>query len=170
MDKLGTFAEAHRKVLADIQKILATVQKHSSLPCTTAEAGIKILNRLRKETYEDLNQIQHEHLIVRAAEWIIAKEKCPPETVWYWNPRQTGDHSEPDLRGTCAGKIVVSAEITTSENPVGTIDTRMQKTLAKLSEMQGARYYFVRTETMRQRAETKVVKGGWRIEVVILSV
>lgn len=139
-------------------------------PCTTAEAGIRILDRLRKETYEDLNQIQHEHLIVRAAEWLLAKQKCPPETLWLWNPRQTGDHSEPDLRGSNAGAVVLSAEITTSENPVGTIDSRMQKTLAKLAAMEGARYYFVRTETMRQRASTKVAKGGWQIEVVRLSV
>jgi hypothetical protein len=170
MEKIGTFQEAHNKVLTDIQRTLATIQQLSLKPCTTAEAGIRILDRLRKETYEDLNQIQHEHLIVRAAEWLLANKKCPPETFWFWNPRQTGDHSEPDLRGSYTGEIVLSAEITTSENPVGTIDTRMQKTLAKLSAMEGARYYFVRTETMRQRAATKVAKGCWQIEVVRLSV
>lgn len=170
MEKIGTFQEAHSKVLTDIQKVLATIHQISLKPCTSAEVGIRILDRLRKEAYEDLNQIQHEHLIVRAAEWLLANNKCQPETLWHWNPRQTGDHSEPDLRGLCNEKIILSAEITTSENPVGTIDTRMQKTLAKLSEMEGARYYFVRTETMRQRAATKVSKGNWRIEVVKLSV
>jgi hypothetical protein len=169
MEKLGTFTEAHQKVLADIQRTLAAVRHISSLPFATAEAGVGILDRLRKDTYEDLNQIQHEHLIVRAAEWLLSKGKCSDETLWYWNPRQTGDQSEPDLRGTHAGVIVISAEITTSENPVGSIDTRMQKTLAKLATMKGGRYYFVRTESMRQRATTKVNKGGREIEIIKLS-
>ncbi len=170
MEQLGTFQEAHQKVLADIQRFLATVNRLSSLPCTTAETGIRILDRLRKDTYEDLNQIQHEHLIVRAAEWLLAERKCPPETQWFWNPRQTGDNSEPDLRGSHSGAIVISAEITTSEKPVGTIDSRMQKTLAKLAEMQGAKFYFVRTPQMQQRANTKIANGGWEIEVVQLAV
>ena len=117
-------------MLADIQRFLATVNRLSSLSCTTAETGIGILERLRKDTYEDLNQIQHEHLIVRAAEWLLVERRCPPETQWFWNPRQTGDNSEPDLRGSHSGAIVISAEITTSEKSVGTIDSRMQKTLA----------------------------------------
>jgi len=170
MEQLGTFQEAHQKVLADIQRVLGTVNRLSSLPCNTPETGIGILDSLRKETYEDLNQIQHEHLIVRAAEWLLAERKCPPQTQWFWNPRQTGDSSEPDLRGSHAGAVVVSAEITTSQKPVGTIDSRMQKTLAKLAEMQGAKFYFVRTQQMKQRAYTKIAKGGWRIEVVQLAV
>jgi hypothetical protein len=170
MEQLGTFQEAHRKVLADVQRFLTTVNRLSSLPCTTAETGIGILDRLRRETYEDLNQIQHEHLIVRAAEWLLSQQKCPPETLWFWNPRQTGDNSEPDLRGSHSGVIVISAEITTSEKPVGTIDSRMQKTLAKLAEMQGVKFYFVRTPQMQQRAKTKIAKGGWEIEVVQLGV
>ena len=88
-DPVAVLKEAHQKVLADIQHILATVNRLSSLPCTTAETGVGILDRLRKATYEDLNQIQHEHLIVRAAEWLLARRKCPPETQWFWNPRQT---------------------------------------------------------------------------------
>lgn len=170
MEPLGTFQEAHQKVLADVRRLLATIGDLSSLPCASAEAGIGILDRVRKETYEDLNQIQHEHLIVRAAEWLLAEQKCPPETRWYWNPRQTGDHTEPDLRGVHAGTVLISAEITTSENPVGTIASRMQKTLAKLADMSGAKFYFVRTPQMLQRANTKITKGGWAIEVVQLSV
>lgn len=170
MEQLGTFQEAHRKVLADVQRFLTTVNRLSAMPCTNAETGIAILDRLRREAYEDLNQIQHEHLIVRAAEWLLAEQRCAPETLWFWNPRQTGDGSEPDLRGSHASVIVVSAEITTSEKPVGTNDSRMQKTLAKLAEMQGDKFYFVRTPQMQQRANTKIAKGGWKIEVVQLAV
>lgn len=170
MEQLGSFAQAHQKVLADIQRFLTTVHHLSLQPCATAEVGIAILDRLRRETYEDLNQIQHEHLIVRAAEWLHGNHRCAPDTMWFWNPRQTGDNTEPDLRGSHSNSVVVSAEITTSEKPVGTIDKRMQSTLAKLNTMDGAKYYFVRTEAMRQRASTKVAKAGWQIEVVRLSV
>jgi hypothetical protein len=170
MQPLGTFSEAHLKVLNDTRRCLATIAQISSASCATAQAGIAILDQLRRETYEDLNQIQHEHLIVRAAEWLEANAEHPAGTEWGWNPRQTGDSSEPDLRGTLSGKIVVSAEITTSERPAGTIDKRMYATLKKLAEMVGRKYYVVRTESMRKRAETKVAKAGWSISVVRLGV
>ncbi|MCP2085941.1 UNVERIFIED_ORG: hypothetical protein J2Y81_001958 [Paraburkholderia sediminicola] len=169
MKRLGTFAEAHQKVLTDAKRSLAIVQQLSSLPCETTEASINILSRLRQESYEDLNQIQHEHLIIKAAEWLSADGRFSTGIEWSWNPRQTGDNSEPDLRGTLDGKIVLSAEVTTSARPVGTIDARMQKTLAKLAQMQGEKFYFVRSEEMRQRAATKVEKGRWSIMIVRLA-
>lgn len=170
MERLGTFEKAHQKVLADIKNLFGAIASLSSSPYTTAKEGIGILDRLRKDTYEDLNQIQHEHLIIRAAEWLLEQQKCSPETQWFWNPRQTGDNSEPDLRGVFAGSVVISSEITTSENPVGTVDSRMKKTLVKLAQMPGDKFYFVRTSQMQQRAKTKITKGGWAIEVVKLSV
>jgi hypothetical protein len=86
--------------------------------------------------------------------------------VWSWNPRQTGDSTEPDLRGHLDGTVVLSAEVTTSKEPLGTIDKRMGSTLQKLAQMDGALYYFVRTDTMLSRARTKVLKGQWPIEVI----
>lgn len=169
MDRLGPFNEAHQKVLADAKRSLDTIRRLSSLPCESTEASIDVLRRLRQETYEDLNQIQHEHLIIRAAEWLSASSAASNEVAWFWNPRQTGDSSEPDLRGMLSGRVEVSAEVTTSERPVGTIDTRMQQTLAKLARMDGKKFYFVRTGDMRQRAATKAAKGGWAIEVVLLG-
>lgn len=169
MKRLGTFAEAHQKVLDDTKRSLETIRRLSSLPCETTEAGIDILSSLRQESYEDLNQIQHEHLIIKAAEWLSSEERFSAGIEWSWNPRQTGDSSEPDLRGTLDCKIVLSAEVTTSARPVGTIDTRMQKTLAKLAQMPGGKFYFVRSEEMRQRAATKVAKGGWPIAIVRLT-
>ncbi len=170
MQLLGAFTQAHLKVLTDTRRCLATINQLSATPCATAEAGIAILDRLRRESYEDLNQIQHEHLIVRAAEWLEVDSQHAVGTEWGWNPRQTGDSSEQDLRGTLRNAVIVSAEITTSERPVGTIDKRMQSTLSKLAQMSGRKYYFVRTEAMHVRAETKVRKAGWSISVVRLSV
>jgi hypothetical protein len=119
--------------------------------------------------YEDLNQLQHEHLIIRAAVWLRDNNLVSPDASWSWNPRQTGDHTEPDLAADLHDTRVASAEVTASASPEGVIDTRMAKTLAKLNGMQGSKYYFVRTEAMRQRAQTKVTKNAWFIRVVSLG-
>lgn len=169
MQRLGPFNEAHLKVLNDAKRSLDTIRRLSSLPCESTEASIDVLQRLRQEAYEDLNQIQHEHLIVRAAEWLCEQRGICNEVVWLWNPRQTGDSSEPDLRAMHFDIVQISAEVTASKLPNGSIDSRMQKTLAKLAQMDGAKFYFVRTEEMRQRATTKVAKRGWAIQVVRLS-
>lgn len=170
MQRLGTFEDARQKVLADVQRCISAVRTLSSLPYESPEAGVSILHRLRKEIYEDLNQIQHEHFIVLAAQWLLAEGICPANTEWFWNPRQTGNHQEPDLRGVHEMAVLVSAEITTSESPMGFIDTRMGNTLAKLARTEGSKYYFVRTESMCRRARTKVAKAGWPIKVVPLTV
>lgn len=114
------------------------------------------------------HQIQHEHMILLAADWLIREGRCDARTEWSWNPRQTGDNTEPDLRGCLDGAITVSAEITTSKKPDGVIATRMAGTLQKLSQMQGALFYFVRTDSMSNRARTKTKKAQWPIEVVRL--
>jgi hypothetical protein len=76
----------------------------------------------------------------------------------------------PDLRAVHQGQILASAEITTSEKPVGTIDTRMRSTLEKLSRMDGEHFYFVRSNAMRIRADSKVSTAGWNINVVQVAV
>jgi hypothetical protein len=65
--------------------------------------------------------------------------------------------------------VVLCAEATTSEKPVGTIDERMFKTLDKLSQMQAKKFYFVRTQAMATRARTKAAKNSWNIEVVYIE-
>ena len=84
---------------------------------------------------EDLNQIQHEELAFRAAQFLRSSEFEGRDLKWYWNPRQTGDENEPDLRATENQEIVLSAEVTTSERPIGTIDSRMRDTLKKMADI-----------------------------------
>lgn len=169
MQRLGTIEEAKTKVLDDSRRCMNRIRSIAEEPFDTPDAAVRVIQQIRAETYEDLNQIQHEHLIVCAAEWILAQNICAPDTHWYWNPRQTGDHSEPDLAGVVNGATVVSAEITTSAKPDGVIDTRMRKTLEKLSRQSGQLFYFVRTRAMATRAETKIRKAGWNIRVTQLS-
>lgn len=168
MERLGKFSDARAKVLADVQKLIATVQRVAATPVSSVEAGIAVLKKLRKEAAEDLNQIQHEFMIVRAAEWLITEKHCPAETIWSWNPRQSGPADEPDLRGELKGAVLISAEITTSINPGGKIDERMKSTLKKLSSMNGRRFYFTASSAMCQRARTKISKGGWQIDAIYL--
>lgn len=168
MDHLGTFADARIKVLADVQRFLSTVQRIAATPISAVESGIAVLKQLRGETYEDLNQIQHEFMIVCAAEWLVTQKRCPADTLWSWNPRQTGTADEPDLRGEHNGIVVSSAEITTSAEPKGQIDSRMRNTLQNLSTMAGQRFYFTASPSMCQRARTKILKSGWRIEAIYL--
>lgn len=169
MDQLGTFTDARVKVLSDVRRFLSTVQRLASAPVDGVEAGIAVLKQLRQETYEDLNQIQHEFMVVCAAEWLVAQARCPPDTVWSWNPRQTGTANEPDLRGEHGGIVIASGEITTSIKPKGLIDSRMRDTLRKLSVMDGQKFYFTASAAMCQRARSKIQKAGWQIEAVYLA-
>lgn len=165
MKNLISLSEANDKVLSDIQDCIKRMRRIIEKNATTVTDGIKVLSEVRAKIYEELNQIQHEEMILRA---ICYLQKHVPVGVgadWSWNPRQTGNADEPDLRGIKSDSIVISAEITTSEKPQGVIDKRIQKTLTKLNKMGGKRFYFVRTVTMEKRARTKVVKNGYEIEV-----
>ena len=54
-------------------------------------------------SYEDLNQIQHEEMILRAVLALQSDEFAKENIQGYWNPRQTGRKDEPDLRSTVRG-------------------------------------------------------------------
>lgn len=134
------------------------------------EDKIEKLSDFRSKFYEDLNQLQHEFLIIQSLEFL----KCKPEFIniseWHWNPNAAGTAVEPDLRGLDKDKKeIISAEITTSKTPKGSIDDRMKTTLKNLDEMEGTRYYFVRTETMLKSANTKISNSSYDIKTIMLS-
>ncbi len=97
MTPLGPLDAAERSVLTGARALLAAVQRHAAEDPRTVAGAVTILARLREEVYEDLNQLQHEYLIIRAAVWLRENGLVPPDAVWFWNPRQTGDQTEPDL-------------------------------------------------------------------------
>lgn len=169
MRNLGAREEARAKVLADARCCMDRIRAIAACTFDDPDQAMDVLQRLRAESYEDLNQIQHEYLILCAVEWLVDQGLCARVTEWYWNPRQTGDHAEPDLLGKTDGTTIVSAEVTTSARPDGVIDTRMRKTLDKLSQQPGQRFYFVRTAAMANRAATKARKANWDIRVVQLA-
>jgi hypothetical protein len=168
MECLGNLRAAEKKVLSDVEALLDDVRVIVSGSPQSAEEGVTLLSQLRETSYEDLNQIQHEYLILSAATWLVDNKKAPLNCEWHWNPRQTGGANEPDLCGKCEGRIVVSVEVTTSRRPVGTILGRMATTLLKLEGLPGERYYFVRTEKMGAKAAAIVLAQGFNIAVVAL--
>jgi hypothetical protein len=168
MQPLTHFTEERSKVVSRIQELVEVTREICRLSPDTLERGIEALKSLRRLTYENLNQILHESMILDAVEYLIREGVCPPETEWRWNPRQTGGKEEPDLLGTLSGHILISAEITTSEKPQGVLATRMAATLAKLATMQGRRFYFVCSDAMRDRAASRVAELGASIKVVRL--
>jgi hypothetical protein len=169
MELIRNIDEAKSKILDDMNTLIVNVRKQTSENLSNLNQGLTILRNIRSSVYENLNQIQHEYLILEGLLWVNNKNLIPIDTKWYWNPRQTGISTEPDLRGVHNGKIIVSAEATTSENPQGVIDSRMRDALAKLNEMEGAKFYFIRSDAMEMRARTKIKKNGWNITVVNLK-
>jgi hypothetical protein len=165
MEKIASLVEAENKVLSNIRKYLTDIRGLVQDNPSSVLQGIDTLKTLRKTVYEDINQIQHEEMILRAVRFLQASDFQGRTVEWYWNPRQTGDLSEPDLTGLINGEVAVSIEVTASENPVGNIDSRMASTLKKLNDMPGRKYYFVRTPTMKQRAMTKVAKNKYSVAV-----
>lgn len=168
MTPLHDPAQERRRILADIQQLARNVARVVEGDIANLVQGIEVLGALRKTAYEDLNQLQHEALILEAAV-MLEHELGATNIEWSWNPRQTGLLDEPDLRGAVNGETALSVEATASESPDGAIDTRMRHTLQKLSVMPGRKVYCVRTEAMRRRAQTKVCKAGYDIKVRLVT-
>jgi|SRR5580704_4172686 hypothetical protein len=167
MQRIESSITAEAKVLADVQAVLSIIKRLSGQEVDNVQSGIAQIRKIRSSVYEDINQIQHEYLILRALRWLLQKGFAS-EITWEWNARQTGTANEPDLRGSLNGMVLISAEASASEKPVGVIDSRMKLTLHKLSQMAGQKYYFVCSDEMACRARTKIAKQDWPITVVRL--
>lgn len=166
MEEIIDIAQAKDKVLSDMNRFLKAIREFVAEDVSSLSHGLVKLRKIRSSVYENLNQIQHEYLILQGLLWLSENGFNQPNIRWYWNPRQTGDGEEPDLRAMVDGEIVISAEATTSESPQGVIDSRMRDTLVKLNQMRGSKYYFIRTAAMGNRALTKVAKGKMNVRVV----
>jgi hypothetical protein len=159
MERIEDAAKAEAKILHDMQEIVSNLRRLSALDVKDVRNGIAQLREIRSTVYEDLNQIQHEYLLLRGLGWLL-ENGVDANVKWEWNPRQTGSGNQPDLRGRVNGRILVSAEASTSENPIGMVDRGMKDTLEKLSQMGGQKFYFVGTAGMAMRAETKARKAN----------
>lgn len=166
MIPLESLLDAKARVYTEAQDVISNIHDAVADRPTNGKDAIALLGAIRSEFYEDLNQLQHEYLIIQGAGWLLENDIVTPDVSWWWNPRQTGTADEPDLAAKNGDEWLVSAEATTSVEPKGQIDARMASTLLNLSDMPGERFYFVRSPAMRSRAETKIGKAGWEIQVV----
>lgn len=125
MEKVDNIEHAKEKVLHDMNAFIEGIRLQVNEDVTDLRKGLFVLRNIRSSAYENLNQIQHEYLILQGLLWLQSNEQLSENIQWYWNPRQTGDSSEPDLRGVFDNEIVIFAEATTAEKPQGVIDSRM---------------------------------------------
>ena len=169
MEEIRDFSSEESRMLSQLKDVFSHIRLAGQANIGNLESGLEILRSLRHLIYEDMNQLQHEALILKVAK--LLQDGFHPNVVkWLWNPRQTGRKDEPDLRGLDdRGEIVVSAEVTTSENPQGAIDGRMARTLEKLSAMPGDKYFVVTTTAMERRAKSKVNNLGSPISILRLE-
>jgi ElaB/YqjD/DUF883 family membrane-anchored ribosome-binding protein len=157
-----------KNVIDRADSCLKSIQTLSSSEAGELKQKLAILARIRSSAYEELNQIQHSALILEAAEY-FNKINADCTFEWSWNPAQTGEALEPDLRGSIGGVVWISAEITTSPRPVGSLDSRMASTLGNLNMMDGDKYYVVRTKAMERRAESKINNNNYSISVLLIE-
>lgn len=168
MDPIVDLQVAKKQVLQEANEFLDSVREIVTGEPGSVQNPLSIMQRLRTRAYENLNQIQHKAMIIRAALFLEMNDLRNKDVDWYWHPKQTGGLEEPDLRGEVAGEVIISAEVTTSEKPQGIIDSKMQSTLEKLDTMPGEKFYFVQTEPMLKRANNKVRKANFPIEVRLI--
>jgi hypothetical protein len=121
MQLVGNIEDAEAAVLADVVTLVDELRTLIAVTPTTASQGVELLSQVRDAAYADLNQIHHEYLILCAIRWLTSRHPEYQHAEWRWNPRQTGDASEPDLQCILSRRICISAEITTSRRPIGTI-------------------------------------------------
>jgi len=132
--------------------------------------SMRFIAHFRRELAESMNQILHQHAILAAASTVRSRVENPDELEWFWHPAQTSADGEADLVARRGSECVIQAEVTTSPKPIGTIDRRMATTLRNLSEMPGRmKFYCVVSEEMATRAQTKIDKAGYDIEVLPLE-
>jgi hypothetical protein len=168
MTKLDSIEKAEVALVLEIKETIKKARIILADDCDGLISGKQILEKLRKATYERLNQLQHEALLLSGSKYLLGKIHATKLSI-YWNPRQTGSINEPDLRIIDAnGKVLCSAEATTSYEPKGYIDKRMAETLKKLSNFEGQKYYFVVSEEMKKRALSKKAKAKYQIEIEIV--
>jgi hypothetical protein len=161
-------AKEKERLQKDIAGWFENIKKHTAQIPEELPKQVALLKNIRKELYEDLNQLQHAAMILEVAEKL--QIEYPEVDQWSWHPKQTSDPEYSDLTGWVGMKVYLNAEVTTSLRPVGTIDQRMSSTLRSLNKKQGMRFYFVATNEMFSRAISKQRKSGYDIRIRLLEI
>lgn len=158
---------AEELILKDeINKMFAILRAESDNVPADSLDQVKRLFQIRSKIYEDLNQLQHKSLIILSAKEL--QKEYSKVTRWCWHPKQTSSIDEADLTGYIGNEVFINAEVTTSMEPKGSIDSRMGQTLNSLNRKKGRLFYYVQTQKMLTRALTKIKKNNWTINARLI--
>lgn len=153
---------------AHVSKWFRSIKQHTEEIPNGLYSQVERLSDIRKELYEDLNQLQHAAMIIKVAEQLQREYVLIDQ--WHWHPKQTSDPDLADLTGYVNDEVFLNAEITTSFKPEGTIDKRMKSTLMSLhNNKNGLKFYFVLTNEMYARAQKKKVKNNFDVTIRLLT-
>jgi len=134
-----------------------------------AEKMISTLEEVSKQTLNSFHRLRKLLFAIQSGEWLNKNVKPEWKVSWNYFHYQHKDSNTPDIKGTSGRKTVACAFVSISEKPVGVVDKRIANNLWKLSQMKGELYYFVRSEQMKKRAESKIKKSKYQIKVVLLK-
>ncbi len=130
---------------------------------------INTLEEVSKQTLNSFHRLRKLLFAIKAGEWLNKNVKPEWKVSWEYFHHQLKDSNTPDIKGVSGRKTVASAFVSISEKPVGVVDKRIASNLWKLSQMKGELYYFVRSDQMKKRAESKIKKSKYQIKVVVLK-
>ena len=151
-------ADLFKRILTTILSIQDQVRQTPD----TFEASLSVIKGIRESAYENLNQLQHAALLLKAISYL--ENNCfstVKPIFWQWHPHQTHGKNEADLQAISGdGVVLLSAEATTSIKPQGTISKRMKNTLHQLQNMDvsGDKYYVVANKLMEIAANSYINK------------
>lgn len=166
MKPLRDIVGEHQRVLEDIRVCLDILRKCVADNPADLPTGVHCLDLISRTAYEDLNQLQHEAILLAGVSLLIGQNSDLASAKWCWNPRQGGGASEPDLQAHKESMVLLSAEGTCSRSPQGATTKRMNATLEKLNRMPGTRFFLVANSEMLHRARSRIARMNYCIEVL----
>ena len=90
MEEIIDISQAKDKVLSDMNRFIKGIRESAGEDISSLSHGLVTLRSIRSSVYENLNQIQHEYLILQGLLWFSENGFDQPTIRWYWNPGRQG--------------------------------------------------------------------------------
>ncbi|MEX2401129.1 MAG: hypothetical protein WD423_10185 [Rhodothermales bacterium] len=81
MTEIGPLDKARDILLADIRALLEKLRAHVEVEPASVHEAVDLLFAVRSDVYEDINQLQHEHLILKAADWLVGQAELSEDVM-----------------------------------------------------------------------------------------
>ena len=72
MERIGDITSAESQLLNQLKEVFSHIRVAGQAEPINLELGLEILKRLRHLVYEDMNQLQHEALVLKVAKLLQA--------------------------------------------------------------------------------------------------